>query len=75
MQESCKNRARLCKKRDISGASLACKILACKILARFLHDLASSFLLGKGGYSNQPSYLGGGAGGAGVDPGFSEGGG
>ena len=33
--------ARLCKKRDILRASLACKILA-----RFLHDLASSFLLG-----------------------------
>ena len=33
-----------CKKRDISRARLACKILA-----RILHDLASSFLLGRQG--------------------------
>ena len=38
---SCKNRARLCKKRDISRAR-AKQVLH----ARFLHDLASSFLLG-----------------------------
>ena len=37
----CKILQELCKKRDILRASLACKILA-----RFLHDLASSFLLG-----------------------------
>ena len=42
LQDLARIGARLCKKRDILRASLACKILA-----RFLHDLASSFLLGK----------------------------
>ena len=42
LQDLARIGARLCKKRDILRASLACKILA-----RFLHDLASSFLLGR----------------------------
>ena len=41
LQDLARIGARFCKKRDILRASLACKILA-----RFLHDLASSFLLG-----------------------------